>query len=90
VGPAIPPADVGADDEVDHSLAHIGGGARTDSRKGRVQAVAWDPALEALQREKDAADAQRGAPPLIRCTGACSCALQSSSAASARPLREEA
>ncbi|KAI6111894.1 hypothetical protein EDD17DRAFT_406174 [Pisolithus thermaeus] len=49
------------DDDIDHDLDHIslGSQARTRSKKGNVQTIAWDGQLEELRREKDAADAAR-------------------------------
>ncbi|KAI6116680.1 hypothetical protein EV401DRAFT_40407 [Pisolithus croceorrhizus] len=54
---AAPPED----DDIDHDLDHIslGSQARTRSKKGNVQTIAWDGQLEELRREKDAADAAR-------------------------------
>ncbi|VDB95395.1 unnamed protein product [Peniophora sp. CBMAI 1063] len=55
-----PKSDVD-DDDVDHSLAHIGTGERLDaiSRKGRVQQIEWDASLEEMRREKAEAEATR-------------------------------
>ncbi|KAI0742625.1 hypothetical protein C8Q80DRAFT_1273254 [Daedaleopsis nitida] len=56
---APPPPD--EDDDIDHSLAHIGRNALHDahSKKGRVQNIEWDAALEEMSREKAAAEATR-------------------------------
>ncbi|KAJ7480770.1 hypothetical protein FB451DRAFT_1238400 [Mycena latifolia] len=47
------------EDDVDHSLAHIssGGAKPPSSRKGKVEAIAWDEGLEELEKEKAAAEA---------------------------------
>ena len=50
-----------AEDEVDHSLAHISSRPQaTQSKKGRIQTVRWDAELEELTREKAAAEATWG------------------------------
>ncbi|KAJ7085170.1 hypothetical protein B0H15DRAFT_379260 [Mycena belliarum] len=59
-GPVAGEADAesDADDDVDHSLAHIASGGKPPvSRKGKVQEIAWDAGLDALERDKAAAEA---------------------------------
>lgn len=59
VGSATEPAE----DEIDHSLAHLkstGSKSAHKPMKGRVEAVEWDEELENMSREKAAADANRG------------------------------
>lgn len=55
-----PPAD--DDDDVDHTLAHIGSRrtATAPSRKGNVEQIAWDETLDELAREKASAEATWG------------------------------
>jgi hypothetical protein len=55
------------DEDVDHSLAHISSKARSEaaSRKGKVQQIEWDAALEELSREKAIAEAHRGTWPIL-------------------------
>lgn len=51
------------EDEVDHSLAHLGSAGPQSGRKpmkGRIETVEWGEELENLSREKAAADANRG------------------------------
>ena len=50
-------------DDVDDSLAHLGQKApvSSKSRKGHVQTIEWDESLEELRKEKETADANRGA-----------------------------
>ncbi|KAN0079869.1 hypothetical protein V8E55_009435 [Tylopilus felleus] len=49
------------EDEIDHSLAHIASQRQpaSQSKKGRVQTIAWDDTLEQMHREKAAAEANR-------------------------------
>lgn len=52
-----------AEDEVDHSLAHLKSGgpqSANKSMKGRTMTIEWDEELEKMSREKAAADANRG------------------------------
>ncbi|KAJ6616305.1 hypothetical protein B0H10DRAFT_2190553 [Mycena sp. CBHHK59/15] len=60
-GPAALPRADADDDDVDHSLAHISssGGAKPANRprKGKVEQIEWDDALDELGREKAAAEA---------------------------------
>ncbi|KAJ6546653.1 hypothetical protein DFH09DRAFT_1367193 [Mycena vulgaris] len=59
-GPSVLPArEALDDDDVDHSLAHIssGGAPPVSSRKGKVEEIAWDAELDALERDKAAAEA---------------------------------
>jgi hypothetical protein len=51
-------ADFESDDDVDHSLAHIG--RNPQSRKGQVQQLELDDKLEDLIKQKESADAVRG------------------------------
>ncbi|KAF8596275.1 hypothetical protein BDV93DRAFT_610963 [Ceratobasidium sp. AG-I] len=46
-----------ADDDVDHSLAHIGSRAPAPSRKDRKGVIEWDESLETMKQEKDKAEA---------------------------------
>jgi hypothetical protein len=50
------------DDDVDHSLTHITSNPlhERQSRKGNVQEIEWDASLEAMQRDKNIAQAQSG------------------------------
>ncbi len=61
-GPSVVSPASDEDDDVDKSLAHIGGEGRVlaQSKKGRVQQIEWDAELEELSREKAAAEATRG------------------------------
>ncbi|TFK92906.1 hypothetical protein K466DRAFT_594841 [Polyporus arcularius HHB13444] len=60
-GPSVVSPASDEDDDVDKSLAHIGGEGRVlaQSKKGRVQQIEWDAELEELSREKAAAEATR-------------------------------
>ena len=56
-----PAAPTYAEDEVDHSLAHISSRPQaTQSKKGRIQTVQWDAELEEMTREKAATEATWG------------------------------
>jgi hypothetical protein len=57
---APPPPDEG---EVDESLAHITSRPRGSfqSKKGKIQKIEWDEALDEMTREKAAAEATWGA-----------------------------
>ncbi|CCM02271.1 uncharacterized protein FIBRA_04356 [Fibroporia radiculosa] len=66
-----PPSD--EDEDVDASLAHLTPHSKhvPQSKKGKVQQVAWDSSLEEMRREKAAAEAKWGevdAFPLSRPT----------------------
>lgn len=45
------------DDDVDHSLAHIGSRAPPTGRKDRKGVIEWDESLETMKQEKDKAEA---------------------------------
>jgi len=50
------------DDDIDHDLAHISSAGAVSSAKpakGRVQAMQWDPELDEMLKEKQAAEAAR-------------------------------
>ena len=51
------------DDDVDDSLAHLGQKApvSSKSRKEHIQTIEWGESLEELRKEKETADANRGA-----------------------------
>lgn len=53
------------DDDVDHTIAHIGTRqpSAAQSKKGKVQQVEWDASLEEMRREKAAAEAKWGTFP---------------------------
>ncbi|KZV72293.1 hypothetical protein PENSPDRAFT_649877 [Peniophora sp. CONT] len=59
--PILAPTSPVDEDDVDHSLAHIGTGEKADatSRKGKVQQIEWDASLEQMRREKAEAEANR-------------------------------
>ena len=50
------------DDDIDHDLDHITSERKAYSRpkKGNVQTIIWDKALEEMKQQKDAAEAARG------------------------------
>ena len=53
------------EDDVDTSLAHISSNhsrisARTTSKKGKMEEIAWDETLDEMTREKQAAEATWG------------------------------
>lgn len=56
------------EDEIDPELAHLTSHreAAARSKKGRVQTIEWDDALEDMHREKAVAEANRGAS-LVEC-----------------------
>ncbi|EIW74907.1 hypothetical protein CONPUDRAFT_112842 [Coniophora puteana RWD-64-598 SS2] len=50
------------DDDIDHNLAHISSAGAVSSAKpakGKVQSMQWDPALDEMLKEKQAAEAAR-------------------------------
>ncbi|KAI0370933.1 hypothetical protein BV20DRAFT_226605 [Pilatotrama ljubarskyi] len=60
-GPSAAPLPSDEGDDVDTSFAHITTHPKppSQSKKGRIQQIEWDAELEALSREKAAADATR-------------------------------
>ncbi|EGN92604.1 hypothetical protein SERLA73DRAFT_190779 [Serpula lacrymans var. lacrymans S7.3] len=60
-GPSTVSPPVDDDDDIDHSLDHISSHRQpvSQSKKGRVQTLEWDEALEEMSREKAAAEATR-------------------------------
>ncbi|KAG5717678.1 hypothetical protein E4T56_gene15402, partial [Termitomyces sp. T112] len=59
IGPSIAPADSTDDEDVDTSLAHIGSKSRvvTSTKKGKMEKIEWDEALDTMSREKASAEA---------------------------------
>ncbi|KAG5352513.1 hypothetical protein C0989_001998 [Termitomyces sp. Mn162] len=62
IGPSIAPADSTDDEDVDTSLAHIGSKSRvvTSTKKGKMEKIEWDEALDTMSREKASAEAAWG------------------------------
>lgn len=63
------------DDDIDHSLDHLipstkRVGQAAQNRKGKAQAIAWDETLEAMKREKEVVEANRGMPQYCYCSHA--------------------
>lgn len=56
---------LGHDQQVDHSLAHIGSRAPPTGRKDRKGVIEWDESLETMKQEKDKAEAVWGKPSLV-------------------------
>ena len=61
-GPSAISLPIDDDEDVDHSLAHIGSRRTTTapSRKGNVEQIEWDETLDELAREKASAEATWG------------------------------
>lgn len=57
-GPSEPPPEDDADD-IDHTLDNLQ--SKKTNLKGKAQHIEWDDSLEDLLREKEAAEATRGA-----------------------------
>jgi len=81
------------DDDVDHSLAHITSNplAERQPRKGKIQHIEWDAALEELQHDKDVAQAQSDLKERLRANAARQMgktATRQHASRQAKPLKE--
>jgi hypothetical protein len=58
-GPSAPPPPE-EEDDVDHNYDHLFQGGSAPTMKGKVEQIQWDNSLDALLKDKIAADASRG------------------------------